>query len=91
MILKINIKGMIVTFGFAVFIGGLAAFWRSILDPTGTGGSILAIPLIFVMFAVCIALFLAGLVNLKRPFGLNLMIAAFLIPLSFFVIVALTD
>jgi len=76
-----------VTVGISVIIGLMFAFWRyKILDPEGNGGSILALPIIFTMFPLCIAVFFAGLITLKESAGPYLLLASWLIPISFFVL-----
>lgn len=71
----------------SVLTGLLAAIWRyKILDPAGTGGSILAAPIIFTMFPICAALFFTGILTFNRSFGPFLVIASFLVIISFFVL-----
>lgn len=63
--------------------GFLMVLWRYALDPSNTGGSILALPIILVMFLVCIALFIVGCLTMDRSFGWPLVFASFLVPFSF--------
>lgn|GEM_PF-4056188 len=84
---SITLLPLTITVVISVFVGLLAAVWRyKILDPEGTGGSILAMPIILTMFPFCIALFFAGVLTLKERFGPFLILASFLIPISFFVL-----
>ena len=76
-------KRVVITVFMSALAGFLAALWRTALDPTGTGGSILALPIIIVMVPLCIAFFVLGLFTTDRPFGLPLILAAVLIPISF--------
>lgn len=76
-----------VTVVLSVFVGWLAAMWRyKILDPEGTGGGILALPISITLFPLCGLLFLLGILTLDRSFGPYLVMASFLIVVSFFII-----
>lgn len=71
--------------------GFLAALWRDLLDPNNTGASILAFPTIVVMFLVCVTFSIVGLLARKKPYGLPLILASMLIPISFLAINRLVD
>ena len=84
----IDIKGkpLGITILLSLFAGFLTGLWAIILDPKGTGGSILMIPVILTLFPISFALFVAGLFfSLRRSFGKYLVGASLLIPISFFI------
>ena len=81
----INPKYLGITFLISLIVGFLFGIWAIILDPKGTGGSILMIPVIFTLFPICIALLCTGIISTKASFGRYLAAASFLIPVSFFI------
>ncbi len=82
-----NISGK--SFGITILLSSVAGFltalWAISLDPKGTGGSILMIPVIFTLFPISIVLFITGLISLKSSFGKYLVATSLLIPISFFI------
>ena len=83
---NINGKPLGITILLSLVAGFLISLWAIYLDPKGTGGSILMIPIIFTLFPVSIALFFTGLICLKSSFGKHLVVSSLLVPISFFVI-----
>ena len=83
--LVINRKHLGITLLLSLIAGLLFDLWLNILDPKGTGGSILALPVILTLFIVCIAIFVTGLINIKNPFGRYLAAASIIIPIVFFI------
>lgn len=83
---NINGKPLGITILLSLVAGFLLSLWAINLDPKGTGGSILMIPIIFTLFPISIALFVTGLISLKSSFGKYLVGASLLIPISFFVL-----
>lgn len=82
----IKVNSAAITVLLSLFAGFLTGFWAIILDPKGTGGSILMLPVILTLFPISFAMFLAGLfIGLKNSFGEYLVGASFLIPISFFI------
>ena len=85
--IKFSINGKIlsITFLLSLIAGFLFGLWAFILDPKGTGGSILVLPVIFILFLICLALFVTGLITLKSSFGKYFVGASLLIPIIFFI------
>ena len=81
-----TIKKSAITLLFSLVVGFLAALWRFKLDPEGTGGSILALPVIMTLFPLCITLLLVGLLTLNKSYGPFLVAASFLAFISFYVL-----
>ena len=69
------------------FFGGyLAALWTTVLDPSGLGGSVLALPAILVVTFASLILFTAGAVLcLVSRFGLLLIVSSILLFVFFLV------
>lgn len=78
-------KPLVTTVLLSLIGGFLAGLWATRIDPDGTGGSILMLPVIFILFLVCGSLFVTGIISLKNSFGGYLIGASFLIPISFYV------
>jgi hypothetical protein len=83
---NINGKALGITILLSLLAGFLTSLWAVNLDPKGTGGSILMLPIIITLFPISISLFVTGLISLKSSFGKYLVGASLLIPISFFVI-----
>jgi hypothetical protein len=81
---NINGKPLGITTLLSLVAGFLISLWAIYLDPKGTGGSILMLPIIFTVFPISIALFVTGLICLKSSFGKYLVVASLIIPTSFF-------
>jgi hypothetical protein len=83
---NINGKSLGITILLSLVAGFLISIWAINLDPKGTGGSFLMLPIIISLFPISIALFVTGLISLKSSFGKYLVGASLLIPISFFII-----
>jgi hypothetical protein len=79
-------KGFAITFAGSFFAGYAAAYWTTLLDPGGTGGSILAFPAIMLVALVSIFLFFGGLaISAITRAGYYVMGASLMVPFLFLV------
>lgn len=84
------IKLFTITFAISFFAGFVAAYWTTILDPDGTGGSVLAFPAILLTTLVSIFLFFGGLaVSTITELGYYIMGASLMIPFLFLICLGL--
>lgn len=74
----------VITIAVSFLLGYIAAVWVTYLDPTGTGGGILAIPAILAVGAYSVAAFVAGVAALVARGSVYILFSTALVPIFFF-------
>lgn len=81
--MKVDLKLILVTLASSLLVGYIAAYCGFLLDPGGTGGSILAFPVIAAVTVLSIGLFIGGLVTFSRKPSPYLLASSVVVSISF--------
>ncbi|CAN5372025.1 hypothetical protein BH10ACI2_BH10ACI2_15080 [soil metagenome] len=73
-----SVTSAIIGLFLSLLVGGGTGYWAYILDPTGTGGSVLIFPAFIVMGLVSIAFLAVGYIMRGWPLVIGFLAAPFL-------------